>query len=246
MNNFIDLGIILAIVSLIYAYTQRNKHKKIVYDIVTRPLINFVNKEFYLSVNEQNFYQLSHTRIILRNEGEETIVLSDILEGYLSIEIMDNYDIIYSNVYTKGACNISFERINSKSLQIKFDHIFYEDEIFVDIYHTGTGNSQISVKCNATCQKSILRREYVSIPIPSLVPRNKRSFVESFYISIITAFLLFHANTTAYISSLLQQKCEICIPDNIILLILSILVYIILLSIFNYRYWRGLRNIKDL
>lgn len=246
MNSFFDLGIILALIGLFYAYMQRTKHKKIVYDIVTRPLINFLNKELYVSANGQTFYQLSHTRIILRNEGEATVLLSDVLDGGITIEVVDDCDIIYSNIYPKGSCHIACEKKDSKCLQIKFDHIFYEDEIFVDIYHTGTSNNQVFVKCNATCQKEILRREYVSVPIPSLTPPNKKPFIKSFYITVISAFILHQLNIHTDISIFLSKQWGFCLNENSILTILSILVYIFSLSIFNYRYWRGLRNIKDL
>lgn len=238
-------GVILTLIALLYAYMQRQKKTNLVYDIVTREIVsNDRIGDIQLSINGQLLSKLSHTRIIFRNEGEKSLYVNDLLDEYLAIIVNCDFSIIKTIIELKGNKQ-EYKSIDNNAIIVKFNSLHYNEEIIIDIYHTGSNNGDIGVKGEVRNQKQIIRREYVTMEMPGFFPQKNNVLVKSLYITIICAGIL-QFGMDEILIQFIQKHLAVHVPAVWLIICSSIICYFFTLSILNYRYWRGLKNIKDL
>lgn len=228
--------------NLIYNRIQDQK-KCLKYDLITKLLFNIANLD--IRVNDNQVTQISHSRIIFRNEGGIGIYDSDIIGDFINICIKKTSKFIYSENISKDKENIRLITEENK-IKIKFYQLLKHEEIILDLYHTGNSNADIVIKGQIKNQKEIERREYIPIITTNLLPNNKKPLIRSLYITIITAFIAYTFDIHLYTQQLLKNLCGICLNEFKIMILICVLSYCISLTIQNYRYWYGMKNITNL
>lgn len=239
------LSIILTLIALLYAYMQRQKKTKLVYDIVTREIVSCDRiGDLQLSINNQILSKLSHTRIIFRNEGDKPLYHTDLIDQKLRINVDNDLSLIKTVIDQNGNKKECLS-VDKNMIDVKFKSLHYNNEIIIDIYHTGTNNGNIHIEGEVRNQKNIIRREYVTMEMPAIFPHQNKVFIKSLYICIIWVGIL-QLGLTDILIQQIQNHLGIYVSSIWITVCSSIACYFLSLSILNYRYWRGLKNIKDL
>ncbi len=153
-NNPWFLFITGVITILAYIWGIRNKKVKRP-KVLTKSiniLTNNVDKIEGLKISylDEEIPNVTITKVIIWNEGKETIDGSDIApKDPLVIKALNDVRILNHNIiYVKNESNAIrlTKTINNKELKIDFDYLDYEEGVIIQILHTGDSTNAIDVE----------------------------------------------------------------------------------------------------
>ena len=195
---------LLAVIGIVFgmlSYFKTKKSRKPTYRIRTFNLIKEINKIDSVSIlyKGENIENLSVSRIAIWNSGKETINKTDVAQNdRFRIEIDNSASILdYKLTLQKNEANgFKLNKADDNCIIIDFDYFDYNEGIIIELYHTATNSSNITLKGSFKGTKKIIRNNIpkeLLFVIHSLAPFNffsSRTF-ERFvgFVIIICSFI---------------------------------------------------------
>ncbi|MBT9449799.1 hypothetical protein ICN84_06880 [Akkermansia glycaniphila] len=149
-NSIGGLGIVIGIL----LYYRNKKEKKPVYQLQTINLlddnISSING-VAISFQENKISSLSLSVLTFKNKGRQSIRRSDILkENPLRVILSQNCEILdykLSSISSSDICVQMQLSENRRMLMIAFNYLEKDGEFTINIFHTGSADNDISLKC---------------------------------------------------------------------------------------------------
>lgn len=167
---------ILGIAFSAYFYFKSKKSKRPIYIVKTNSLvkesINQVDSVQILFANNK-IANLSVTKIAFWNDGKDTINNTDIAKNDpIKIQIKPDFEILEAKIlYSKNESNdfrITLSK-DRKFISINFDYFDFEEGIVLQLFHTGSQSSDITVTGTIKSVKEIKRKEDSLMILPSFI-----------------------------------------------------------------------------
>ena len=159
------IAVIVGFVVSLYFYTRSVKKKKPTYWIKTIPIIwdSIVkNHPLEITCSGQKVNNLSISKILLCNEGKDTITSTDIAPTEpIRIIIDNNFDILDAEIiYQKNSANNFQIKISDdkKSIDISFDYFDFEEGVVIKLLHTANLSHYIKILGKGKTIKEIIKK----------------------------------------------------------------------------------------
>lgn len=174
--NFISLFLSVAGFIFPVCFPRRNERSlKLAYIVRT---INLTLKSIAmvaaaeLKYSDRRIKNLVEAKVILWNDGKETINQTDIAKGDpLKIVILNDFEILSAEIlFQKNKGNGFMITISEdkKSILLQFDYFDFEEGIILKIHHTGNFSKDLRVVGSVKGVKKIARKRYEDIYFPTV------------------------------------------------------------------------------
>lgn len=144
-------------------YAKGRKSKRPIYDLRTFNLIkDSINKIDSVKIyyHDKKIDNLSITKVVIWNEGKETINSSDIAQNDpFIINIEEEYLFLNCKILSQknSANGFSIKKIDSNQIEINFDYFDFREGIIIELHHTATNDKNITIKGSFKGAKCIER-----------------------------------------------------------------------------------------
>lgn len=252
MINIEILGLFIAVAGIIYSYYNRRRYFKLVYYVATRILVSsFESDRCKIYINNRCISNLSRSRIIIRNEGNEICDEEFLRDGCIFIKAVGDVIIYEVNEPLDIECTfedaqVVIQKINFDAYKLKIERLLPNQEFVIDVFHSGNKNTDIIVDCGfKKNQEKLICYQYNVSVLPSYFKSGINQYIKALFITISSVFVFEELGINSWILGF-STIMQLLTSGEVLIVVEIFMIFLFSIASYNYRYWQGLKSIRKL